>query len=65
MIDRDMIDHLERLALVDFGNQEGIDRLTAAIRFADHLLLVNTAGVEPLSTVLEDRFVFCTHFRKV
>ncbi len=52
-----MIHHLERLALVDFGNKEGIDRLEAAIAFADQLESVDTTGIEPLYTVLEDRYV--------
>ena len=52
-----MIDHLERLALVDFNNEEGIRRLTEAISIADKLQSVNTEGVEPMDTVLEDRYV--------
>lgn len=50
-----MIDHLERLALVDFGNQEAVDRISKAVRFADQLLLVDTTDVEPMTSVLEDR----------
>ena len=52
------MDQLERLALVDFSNQEGVERLSAAIRFADQLQLVDTTGVEPMETVLEDRLWF-------
>ncbi|KAI4877012.1 hypothetical protein NFI96_027171 [Prochilodus magdalenae] len=51
----DLVDKLERLALVDFGNQEGVDCLEKAIRFADQLHVVNTDGVEPMDSVLEDR----------
>ncbi len=51
-----MIEHLERLALVDFGNEAGIKRLEAAIRFADQIHLVDTEGVEPMDSVLEDRY---------
>ena len=48
-----MIEHLERLALVDFANQAGIERLESAVRFADQLYFVNTDGVQPMDTVLE------------
>ncbi|OCU01780.1 glutamyl-tRNA(Gln) amidotransferase subunit C, mitochondrial isoform X2 [Xenopus laevis] len=57
-ISLDMIDHLERLALVDFGNEEGVQRLQKAIQFASQLHNVNTEGVEPLSSVLEDRALY-------
>ncbi|OCT98231.1 hypothetical protein XELAEV_18010462mg [Xenopus laevis] len=57
-ISLDMIDHLEQLALVDFGNEEGVQRLQKAIQFADQLHKVNTKGVEPLSSVLEDSLCF-------
>lgn len=57
-IDSKMINHLERLALVDFGNEEGIDRLNKAIRFADQMMLVDTSGVEPMTSVLEDRALY-------
>ncbi|KAI8505101.1 hypothetical protein Bbelb_172100 [Branchiostoma belcheri] len=57
-IDKDTIDHLERLALVDFANKEGISRLEAAIRFADQMFLVDTTGVEPMDSVLEDRELY-------
>ncbi|XP_073438850.1 glutamyl-tRNA(Gln) amidotransferase subunit C, mitochondrial [Dendrobates tinctorius] len=53
-----VIDHLERLALVDFRNQEGVERLERAIHFANQLHHVNTEGVEPLSSVLEDRILY-------
>ncbi|XP_056386170.1 glutamyl-tRNA(Gln) amidotransferase subunit C, mitochondrial isoform X2 [Hyla sarda] len=54
----EVIDHLERLALVDFRNQEGVERLERAIQFANQLQKVNTEGVEPLSSVLEDRALY-------
>jgi len=50
-----MINHLERLALVEFGNKQGIERLATAIQFADTLLHVDTSDVEPMTSVLEDR----------
>ncbi|XP_051966618.1 glutamyl-tRNA(Gln) amidotransferase subunit C, mitochondrial-like [Xyrauchen texanus] len=51
----DLVDKLERLALVDFGCKEGVDCLEKAIRFADQLHVINTNGVEPMDSVLEDR----------
>lgn len=51
----EVIDHLERLALVDFRNQEGVMRLQSAVNFANQLHSVNTDGIEPLVSVLEDR----------
>ncbi|XP_013788786.1 glutamyl-tRNA(Gln) amidotransferase subunit C, mitochondrial-like [Limulus polyphemus] len=57
-IDRQTIEHLERLALVDFANQAGIRSLEEAIEFADQLSAVDTEGVEPMITVLEDRTLY-------
>lgn len=54
----ELIDHLERLALVDFRNQEGVERLAKAIQFADLLQEVNTEGVEPMDSVLEERCLY-------
>lgn len=51
----DLVDKLERLALVDFGSKEGVDCLEKAIRFADQLHVINTEGVDPMDSVLEDR----------
>ena len=54
-ISNELINHLERLSLVEFGNKQGIERLATAIRFADTLLHVDTSDVEPMTSVLEDR----------
>ncbi|XP_051825339.1 glutamyl-tRNA(Gln) amidotransferase subunit C, mitochondrial [Antechinus flavipes] len=54
-VSAELIEHLERLALVDFRNQEGVERLRAAIEFADRLRAVDTTGVAPMESVLEDR----------
>ncbi|XP_063769189.1 glutamyl-tRNA(Gln) amidotransferase subunit C, mitochondrial [Pseudophryne corroboree] len=54
----EVIDHLEHLALVDFRNQEGVQRLERAIHFANQLHSVNTDGVQPLASVLEDRGLY-------
>lgn len=54
-ISPDVVDKLERLALVDFRTKEGLACLEKAIRFADQLHVVDTSGVEPMHSVLEDR----------
>ncbi|XP_075071078.1 glutamyl-tRNA(Gln) amidotransferase subunit C, mitochondrial [Mixophyes fleayi] len=58
LVTPDVIDHLEHLALVDFRNQEGVQRLKRAIHFANQLHNVNTEGVQPLASVLEDRGLY-------
>uniref|UniRef100_T1J6E0 Glutamyl-tRNA(Gln) amidotransferase subunit C, mitochondrial n=1 Tax=Strigamia maritima TaxID=126957 RepID=T1J6E0_STRMM len=57
-IDIATIEHLERLSLVDFANEAGVQRLEDAIRFADQLFLVDTNGVEPMVSVLENRDLY-------
>ncbi|KAK7487897.1 hypothetical protein BaRGS_00020798 [Batillaria attramentaria] len=57
-ISRELVDHLERLSLVEFSNEEGLKRLNDAIQSANQLYIVNTDGVEPLDTVLEDRSLY-------
>uniref|UniRef100_A0AAY5L882 Glutamyl-tRNA(Gln) amidotransferase subunit C, mitochondrial n=1 Tax=Esox lucius TaxID=8010 RepID=A0AAY5L882_ESOLU len=54
----DLVDKLERLALVDFPNQEGLVCLKKAIRFADQLHVVDTEGVDPMDSVLENRALY-------
>uniref|UniRef100_A0A8C6V4M1 Glutamyl-tRNA(Gln) amidotransferase subunit C, mitochondrial n=1 Tax=Neogobius melanostomus TaxID=47308 RepID=A0A8C6V4M1_9GOBI len=54
----DLVDKLERLALVDFRTKQGLDCLEKAIRFADQLHVVDTSGVEPMVSVLEDRALY-------
>lgn len=56
-IDASTIALLERLSLVDCENKQGIETLEAALEFADQILQVDTEGVEPLITVLEDRYL--------
>ncbi|XP_068767984.1 glutamyl-tRNA(Gln) amidotransferase subunit C, mitochondrial [Struthio camelus] len=53
-----VLDHLEHLALVDFRNAEGVERLQKAIQFADQLHEVNTEGIQPMDSVLEDRCLY-------
>ncbi|XP_006884687.1 PREDICTED: glutamyl-tRNA(Gln) amidotransferase subunit C, mitochondrial-like [Elephantulus edwardii] len=57
-VSAEMIEHLERLALVDFGSREAVARLEKAIAFADRLRGVDTDRVEPMESVLEDRCLF-------
>ncbi|XP_003761160.2 glutamyl-tRNA(Gln) amidotransferase subunit C, mitochondrial [Sarcophilus harrisii] len=57
-VSAELIEHLERLALVDFRNREGVERLRAAIEFADRLRAVDTTGVAPMESVLEDRCLY-------
>ncbi|XP_006890562.1 PREDICTED: glutamyl-tRNA(Gln) amidotransferase subunit C, mitochondrial [Elephantulus edwardii] len=57
-VSAEMIEHLERLALVDFGGLEAVARLEKAIAFADRLRGVDTDGVEPMESVLEDRCLY-------
>ncbi|XP_071301624.1 glutamyl-tRNA(Gln) amidotransferase subunit C, mitochondrial isoform X2 [Agelaius tricolor] len=54
----EVLEHLEHLALVDFRDAEGVERLQKAIQFADQLHEVNTDGVEPMDSVLEDRCLY-------
>jgi len=61
-ISNEMINHLERLSLVEFGNKQGIERLATAVRFADTLLHVDTSDVEPMTSVLEDRSASFGHW---
>ena len=55
-VDSHLINHLEHLALVDFGTQEAVERLSDAIEFADQLLKVDVSHVEPMVSPLDDRF---------
>uniref|UniRef100_A0A2K6UTD7 Glutamyl-tRNA(Gln) amidotransferase subunit C, mitochondrial n=2 Tax=Saimiri boliviensis TaxID=27679 RepID=A0A2K6UTD7_SAIBB len=57
-ITAEVIEHLERLALVDFGSREAVARLEKAIAFADRLRALDTDGVEPMESVLEDRCLY-------
>ncbi len=58
IVDEKTIQRLERLALVDFNNTAGIQQLSEAIRLADQIRVVDTAGVEPMASVLEDRTLY-------
>lgn len=53
-IDAKTIILLEKLSLVNCANKEGINTLESAIAFADKIQQIDTEGVTPLVTVLED-----------
>nr|XP_022345178.1 glutamyl-tRNA(Gln) amidotransferase subunit C, mitochondrial-like [Crassostrea virginica] len=57
-IDKEVVELLERLSLVEFNNQEGVDRLTKAVHSANLLHAVNTDNVQPMDSVLEDRVLY-------
>ena len=57
-VDQKTVLHLERLSLVDFANIEGVKRLEEAIEFAQPLKEVNTDGIEPMYTVLDDATLY-------
>ncbi|KAK3607253.1 hypothetical protein CHS0354_002226 [Potamilus streckersoni] len=57
-LDEATVNHLERLSLVKFNNQAGVERLYKAIEYANQLHMVDTEGVEPLDSVLENRSVY-------
>ena len=54
VIDPATIEHLERISLVDFANVAGIKRLEEAVKLAEVVTRVDTTGVEPLYSILED-----------
>ena len=57
-IDSATIEHLERISLVDFANVRGIERLEEAISLADEIKTVDTTGVEPMYSILEEQTLF-------
>ncbi|GFU28057.1 glutamyl-tRNA(Gln) amidotransferase subunit C [Trichonephila clavipes] len=54
-VSKDIVESLERLALVDFSTEAGIQRLDQSIKFADRLMEVDTSSVEPLISTVYDR----------
>jgi Asp-tRNA(Asn)/Glu-tRNA(Gln) amidotransferase C subunit len=51
----DLISHLERTSLVDFESEEALRRLRSAIEFSDILFEVDTTGIEPMTSLLDDQ----------
>ncbi|XP_026317673.1 glutamyl-tRNA(Gln) amidotransferase subunit C, mitochondrial [Hyposmocoma kahamanoa] len=54
-VDKNTLALLERLSLVKCDTAEGVTVLEDTISFANQILNINTEGVEPLYTVLEDQ----------
>ena len=58
VIDAPIIEQLERISLVDFANVRGIERLEEAIELANIVIHVDTQGVEPLYSILEEETLY-------
>ncbi|XP_062539169.1 glutamyl-tRNA(Gln) amidotransferase subunit C, mitochondrial-like [Armigeres subalbatus] len=54
-VDEQTVQLLERLSLVDLDSKEAHRTLEDSIEFASRILTIDTEGVEPLYTVLEDQ----------
>lgn len=54
-VDRNTVALLERLSLVKYDTEEGLKILEDSITFANKILHINTDGVQPLYSVLEER----------
>ncbi|XP_058064896.1 glutamyl-tRNA(Gln) amidotransferase subunit C, mitochondrial-like [Anopheles bellator] len=52
-INRETVQLLQRLSLVDLDTEEALRTLHDSITFASRILPINTDGVEPLVSVLE------------
>ncbi|XP_053691123.1 glutamyl-tRNA(Gln) amidotransferase subunit C, mitochondrial [Sabethes cyaneus] len=57
-IDEATVQLLERLSLVDLDSKEAHKILEDSIEFASQILAIDTEGVEPLYTVLEDQKLY-------
>ena len=53
-IDAKTIELLERNSLVNFSSEEAVTRLEEAIAFAEPIKEVDTSGVQPMYSVLDD-----------
>lgn len=53
-LDQTTVELLERLSLVDFSNAEAVTRLEEAVKFASVIMDVDTTGVAPMVTPLEN-----------
>uniref|UniRef100_A0A0N5ATL0 Glutamyl-tRNA(Gln) amidotransferase subunit C, mitochondrial n=1 Tax=Syphacia muris TaxID=451379 RepID=A0A0N5ATL0_9BILA len=52
--DQELVNHLERMSLVRFSNEEAVAHLRMAVRYANQLMQLDIENVKPLETVLED-----------
>lgn len=50
----DLIHHLEQLSLVRFSDEAAVHHLVTAVRYAQRLAQIDTEGVQPMYSVLED-----------
>lgn len=57
-VDCNLVEKLERLALVDFDNEDAIERLKDSIRSAQLIFTVDTTNIKPLVSLLEDRSLY-------
>ncbi|XP_055533407.1 glutamyl-tRNA(Gln) amidotransferase subunit C-1, mitochondrial [Wyeomyia smithii] len=57
-IDEATVQLLERLSLVDLDSKEAHKTLEDSIEFASQILTIDTEGVEPLYTVLENQKLY-------
>lgn len=56
-IDSETILLLERLSLVDLDSKEALKTLQDSIEFANRIKHIDTTGIEPLYTVLENEYL--------
>lgn len=61
--DKNTIALLEKVSLVNCSNKDSIRTLEDAVAFADQIQQVDVTGIDPLITVLEDRYVNSSHSR--
>lgn len=61
IVDKNTIALLERLSLVKTDPVEGVKVLEDSIAFANQILHINTDAVEPLYSVLEERYSILTN----
>ncbi|XP_036369162.1 glutamyl-tRNA(Gln) amidotransferase subunit C, mitochondrial isoform X2 [Octopus sinensis] len=54
-VDAKLVERLERLSLVAFDSEVGVQRLRQTIKAANNVLSVDTTGIEPMISVHEDR----------
>merc|ERR1712059_129447 len=60
-ISTDTVRHLERLSLVDFADKRGVMRLQEAVKEANVVVSLDTTGIEPLYSTLENETLWLRH----
>lgn len=61
-IDRNTLALLERLSLVKYNTPEGVKVLEDSINFANKVLHIDTNGIDPLYSVLENEYVLTVYY---